>query len=72
MVPMHIPEKGLVLHGHSPSSSTDTAVGVETQPQVMRLDLASGVLEDIVRASKIGKDVHMSFGKNLVRSMSYC
>ncbi|KAL8654706.1 MAG: hypothetical protein Q9226_003325 [Calogaya cf. arnoldii] len=65
MLPIDIPEKGLVLRGPSPSSSTHTAVGVETQPQVMRLDLASGVLEDIVRASKIGKDVHMSFGKNL-------
>lgn len=66
MAPIPIPEEGLVLQGASPSPSADAAVG--TQSQVMRLDLASGVLEDIMRASKMGKDVHMSFGKNVVRS----
>ncbi|KAI4104706.1 MAG: hypothetical protein LQ339_003784 [Xanthoria mediterranea] len=63
MAPIPIPEEGLVLQGASPSPSADAAVG--TQSQVMRLDLASGVLEDIMRASKMGKDVHMSFGKNV-------
>lgn len=68
MAPIPIPAEGLVLQGASPASSADAAVGAGTQSQVMRLDLASGVLEDIMRASKMGKDVHMSFGKNVVRS----
>ncbi|KAL8760077.1 MAG: hypothetical protein Q9199_000311 [Rusavskia elegans] len=65
MGPIPIPEKGLALQGASPSLSADTALDAGTQSQVMRLDLASGVLEDIMRASKMGKDIHMSFGKNV-------
>ncbi|KAL8769192.1 MAG: hypothetical protein Q9209_004826 [Squamulea sp. 1 TL-2023] len=65
MAPIHIPEKGLVLQRVPRSLSTDTIDSAETQPQVMRLDLASGVLEEIIRASKVGKDIHMSFGKNV-------
>ncbi|KAL8783154.1 MAG: hypothetical protein Q9213_004846 [Squamulea squamosa] len=64
MAPIHIPEKGLVLQGVPRSLSTDTVDSADTQPQVMRLDLASGVLEEIIRASRLGKDIHMSFGKN--------
>ena len=67
MGPIPIPEKGLILQGAPNSASPDTVVGAATKSQVMRLDLASGVLEDIMRASKMGKDVHMSFGKNVVR-----
>ncbi|KAL9001031.1 MAG: hypothetical protein Q9169_000515 [Polycauliona sp. 2 TL-2023] len=58
MVPIPIPEEGLVLQAASAAST-------EPPSQVLRLDLASGVLEDIMRASKTGKDVHMSFGKNV-------
>ncbi|KAL8843854.1 MAG: hypothetical protein Q9205_002317 [Flavoplaca limonia] len=65
MGPIPIPEKGLILQGASTSASPDTVVAAETKSQVMRLDLADGVLEDIMRASKLGKDVHMSFGKNV-------
>lgn len=67
MVPMQIPENGLLLQGAPHLSSTDTVVGSDTPAQIMRLDLASGVLEEIMRASRMGKDIHMSFGKNIVR-----
>lgn len=72
MGPIPIPEKGLILEGASTSASPDTVAGAETKSQVMRLDLANDVLEDIMRASKMGKDVHMSFGKNVVRLLLYC
>ncbi|KAL8731943.1 MAG: hypothetical protein Q9166_003075 [cf. Caloplaca sp. 2 TL-2023] len=63
MVPIPIPEDGLILQGASHPHYENALADAELQPQVMRLDLASGVLEEIMRASKMGKDIHMSFGK---------
>ncbi|KAL8903328.1 MAG: hypothetical protein Q9171_007439 [Xanthocarpia ochracea] len=71
MVPMQIPENGILLQGASHPSSTDTVVGSDTPAQIMRLDLASGVLEEIMRASRMGKDIHMSFGKNITELYKY-
>ncbi|KAL8821877.1 MAG: hypothetical protein Q9223_000175 [Gallowayella weberi] len=65
MIPMRVPEEGLVLHGPPYSPLDSNIVDASVQPQVMRLDLATGVLEEIVRASRMGKDIHMSFGKSL-------
>ncbi|KAL8683393.1 MAG: hypothetical protein Q9186_000655 [Xanthomendoza sp. 1 TL-2023] len=65
MIPMHVPEEGLVLHGPPHSPLDGNVVDTNVQPQVMRLDLGAGVLEEVMRASRMGKDIHMSFGKNL-------
>ena len=66
MVPLRIPENGISLEGTPCSISEGDLAGDGSQPQVMRLDLADGVLEDIVKASRLGKDIHISFGKNIV------
>ncbi|KAL8656383.1 MAG: hypothetical protein Q9210_000310 [Variospora velana] len=65
MVPLSIPENGLSLHGTSSSGSDGDLAGREPQAQVMRLDLAGGVMEDIMKASRLGKDLHLSFGKHI-------
>lgn len=68
MLPIRFPEDGISLEG-APCSTSGGGLGAdEAQPQVMRLDLAEGVLEDIMKASRMGKDIHMSFGKNVVCS----
>ncbi|KAI4197182.1 MAG: hypothetical protein LQ348_002190 [Seirophora lacunosa] len=66
MAPLSIPDDGLHLQGVS-SFGLDAHLAPDApQPQVMRLDLAGGVFEDIVKASRMGKDIHMSFGKNII------
>ncbi|KAL8945956.1 MAG: hypothetical protein Q9222_007580 [Ikaeria aurantiellina] len=65
MAPIPIPETGLLLEGAPSSTSDQQSTNVDTQPQVMRLDLADGVLEDIEKASKMCRDIHLSFGKNI-------
>ncbi len=64
---LSIPEGGLVLAG-APSSNDANGPSAGTKPlQAMRLDLADGVLEEILKAScNSGKGVHMSFGKTVV------
>ncbi|KAI4205155.1 MAG: hypothetical protein LQ346_001488 [Caloplaca aetnensis] len=66
MAPIRIPQDGLSLQGAPCSSSAGDLGGDEAQAQVMRLDLAGGVLGDIMKASRMGKDIHMSFGKSVV------
>ncbi|KAL8722170.1 MAG: hypothetical protein Q9225_001314 [Loekoesia sp. 1 TL-2023] len=65
MTPIRIPENGLSLQGAPCSISDDGIADDGAHPQVMRLDLAGGVLEDIMKASRMGKDIHMSFGKTI-------
>ncbi|KAL8734065.1 MAG: hypothetical protein Q9181_003349 [Wetmoreana brouardii] len=65
MAPIPIPEGGLVLNGVPCSKSDNDHANAGTQLQVMRLDLADDVLEGILKASRMGKDIHMSFGKNV-------
>ncbi|KAL8694606.1 MAG: hypothetical protein Q9218_000788 [Villophora microphyllina] len=65
MAPIHVPENGIVLQDPPCSASGSTFDESKAQPQVMRLDLADGVLEGILKASRMGKDIHMSFGKNI-------
>lgn len=72
MTPIRIPENGLSLQGAPCSISDDDIAGDGAHPQVMRLDLAGGVLEDIMKASRMGKDIHMSFGKSIVCLLSCC
>lgn len=72
MIPIRIPENGINLQGAPCSRSDGDIAGDDAQPQVMRLDLAGGVLEDIMKASRMGKDIHMSFGKSVVCPPSYC
>ncbi|KAL9600791.1 MAG: hypothetical protein Q9219_002929 [cf. Caloplaca sp. 3 TL-2023] len=65
MAPLRIPEEGLSLQG-APCSLPDGDIGDNgALSQVMRLDLADGVLEDILKASRMRKDIHMSFGKTI-------
>ncbi|KAL8713383.1 MAG: hypothetical protein Q9220_002582 [cf. Caloplaca sp. 1 TL-2023] len=65
MAPIRIPETGLLLERDPSSTSDHDPSSVDTQPQVMRLDLADGVLEDIEKASRMCRDIHLSFGKNI-------
>lgn len=67
MAPLSIPDDGLHLQGVSSFGLDGHLAPDAPQPQVMRLDLAGGVFGDIVKASRMGKDIHMSFGKNIVR-----
>ena len=71
MATIHIPENGILLRD-APCSEPDNDHDAGAQPQVMRLDLADGVLEGIMKASRMGKDIHMSFGKNVVSLGSCC
>ncbi|KAI4169038.1 MAG: hypothetical protein LQ343_005971 [Gyalolechia ehrenbergii] len=65
MVPIRIPENGVSIQG-APCSITDGEIASDGgHNQVMRLDLATGVLENIMKASRMGKDIHMSFGKTI-------
>lgn len=65
MIPIRLPENGIGLQG-APSSASDLESASNGAPhQVMRLDLAAGVLEDIMKASRMGKDIQMSFGKTI-------
>ncbi|KAL8836696.1 MAG: hypothetical protein Q9170_002828 [Blastenia crenularia] len=65
MAPIQIPKAGIILGGAPSSVSNGDIAGDEGHPQVMRLDLAGGVLEDIMKASRMGKDIHISFGKTI-------
>ncbi|KAL9026923.1 MAG: hypothetical protein Q9196_004484 [Gyalolechia fulgens] len=65
MIPMKIPENGVGLQGTPCSVSDGETASDGAHRQVMRLDLAAGVLEDIMKASRMGKDIHMSFGKTI-------
>ncbi|KAL8868194.1 MAG: hypothetical protein Q9174_005148 [Haloplaca sp. 1 TL-2023] len=64
MATIRVPENGILLRD-APCSDLENDHDASTQPQVMRLDLADGVLEGIMKASRMGKDIHMSFGKNV-------
>lgn len=67
MAQLTIPEGGLVLAGAPSSNNANGSSAGTKPPQAMRLDLADGVLEEILRASRNGgKGVHMSFGKTVV------
>ncbi|KAL8660372.1 MAG: hypothetical protein Q9202_006607 [Teloschistes flavicans] len=65
MAPIHVPENGILLQDAPCSTAERTLDESKAQPQVMRLDLADGVLEGILKASRMGKDIHMSFGRNI-------
>ena len=70
MGPISLPAGGLSLAGVSGSSDRDDFSSVDSQPpQVMRLDLADGVLDEIIRASQHGKNIHLAFGKTIVRPL---
>lgn len=71
MIPIQIPEDGISLQGALCSASDLETGSSGDHHQVMRLDLAAGVLEDILKASRMGKDIHMSFGKTIVRLVIY-
>lgn len=72
MVPIRIPENGVSIQG-APCSITDGEIASDGgHNQVMRLDLATGVLENIMKASRMGKDIHMSFGKTIVCLLNFC
>lgn len=72
MAPVRIPQDGVLLQGAPCSTAGNDLNDAGAQPQVMRLDLADGVLEGILKAARLGKDIHMSFGKNVVSHTSYC
>lgn len=69
MVLITVPESGLSLvdvassNVENPPSMTGTK-----PPQAMRLELTEGVLEEILKGTRIGgKGVHLTFGKTVVR-----
>ncbi|KAL9584251.1 MAG: hypothetical protein Q9212_002230 [Teloschistes hypoglaucus] len=65
MAPIPVPDNGILLRDAPCPTAESTLDESKAQPQVMRLDLADGVLEGIVKASRLGKDIHMSFGRNI-------
>ena len=64
---VQVPKTGLVL---TSPSKLDNDAQVKP-PQIMELDLAGGVLDELVRSVRQGKkDVHLCFGKIPVCSPS--
>ncbi|KAI4196847.1 MAG: hypothetical protein LQ350_006313 [Teloschistes chrysophthalmus] len=61
MAPIPVPDDGILLRDAPCSTAEITLDESKAQPQVMRLDLADGVLEGIVKASRLGKDT-LHFG----------
>ena len=61
-----LPESGFVLSppipGGEPSSSSRI-------PQIIQLELDDGLLHDIIKASRHGKNSLLSFGKSVVSSL---
>ena len=57
----------MTLHEYTRLVDTfDHSVPSTAPPQVVQLDLAGGVLDDLVRAGPTEKDVYLCFGKNAV------
>ena len=70
MPPLTVPEAGLTLLG-SPTPTPESKN--ESKPlQIMQLDLADGVLEEIVKCARHGgKSMNVSFGKTIVKHPQY-
>ena len=65
MGPLPVPVTGLTVQDRFVCTSKDAKSKPDSRPpQVMRLELADGVLEDIVKS----KEVYLSFGKAVVSS----
>ena len=66
MVPLTVPDSGLTLLGSPMLTAGDKK---ENNPlQVMQLDLADGILEDLIKSARHGgKGLNVSFGKTIVR-----
>ena len=58
-----LPESGFVL---SPPASGGDSSNRSKLPQVIQLDLDDGLLHDIIKASRHGKNTLLSFGKSVV------
>ena len=65
-----VPASGMTLVGSPASNNADNSLKAAGQPvQVMRLDLAPGVLSDLLKNSANNKrKIHISFGRAVVRA----
>lgn len=65
MVQLTVPESGLtLLESHTSTMESNTE---STPVQIMRLDLAEGILKEIFKTSRHGgKGVNVTFGKSIV------
>ena len=71
MAQLLVPESGLTLIEHPQSKPDDSDLKNNTGlAQVMQLDLAPNVLEDIMRSARHGgKGVNVQFGKTIVSGL---
>ena len=70
MAPLTVPDEGLTLL-ESPTSISEGKNGNKPL-QIMQLDLADGVLEEILKSARHGvKGLNVSFGKTIVRYSLY-
>lgn len=68
MAEFDIPPAGLVLDRLSPSTNLAGATNKTEAVQVMQLDLAHGILDELIRCARHGsKPMYLTFGKTVVR-----
>ena len=64
MAEIDIPTEGLVLDRFLPPTANPNNLD---SPQVMRLDLADGILDELIRCARSGsKPMSLEFGKQVV------
>ena len=61
-----LPEGGFTLPPPFPSGKLSN--GSSGLPQIIRLDLSDGLLHDVIKAARHGKNPLLSFGKTIVSS----